>query len=295
MTDWTVDRVVHFEPGTFLKEGVSHFGFHDANGRLFALDHPRHRFALVDADGNVELTAGEAPFVEDVPHVAVDLRFPMYADTLEDGMLGLSNLDARLYRIDVVRRNAELLVDGPEFGMKDMGNCVVDADGFIWVNEVTGCRLWRFDPQGRPVLLIGDGTPGFDTGRVGFERARFSWIYDIRRAPDGRIYVLDSRNHALRAVDPVEHCVETLATSFGSDPSARYDGPISLSVDENGNAYVGDRWNHVVQVVFPDGGIQTIPGLELPAISSMDYHARELFVPTDLEDGSGDLYVLRRD
>ena len=50
----------------------------------------------------------------------------------------------------------------------------------------------------------------------------------------------------------------------------------------------------MVRVVAPGREIETIPGLTLPAISSMDYHAGELFVPTDLEDGSGDLVVLRR-
>lgn len=166
------------------------------------------------------------------------------------------------------------------------------------MNEVTGCRLWRFDTRGRPVLCLGDGTCGFDAGRVALEQARFSWIYDIRRAPDGRLYVLDSRNYALRAVDLAGGCVETIATGFGSDPSAHYDGPISLSLDEDGNAYVGDRWNEVVRVVAPDGGIATIAGegdgVSLPSISSMDYHAGRLYVPTDLPDGSGDLYVLRR-
>ena len=299
MTGWSVEQLLHFEPDEFLKEGSSHFGFHDAEGRLLALDHPRHRFALLRADGTVELTAAETPFLEDVPHVTVELRFPMYGDVLADGTLVLSNLEARLYRIDLARRRAELLVDGSELGMTDMGNCVVDADDFVWVNEVTGCRLWRFDRNGKPVLRLGDGTPGFDAGRVAFERARFSWIYDIRRAPDGRIYVLDSRIYALRAVDLVTRCVETLATGFGSDPSAHYDGPISLSLDENGNAYVGDRWNHVVRMVAPDGRITTIAGdgdgVSLPAISSMDYHAGRLYVPTDLPDESGDLYVLRRD
>ena len=34
---------------------------------------------------------------------------------------------------------ARLLVDGHALGLIDMGNCVVDDDGYIWVNEVTGC------------------------------------------------------------------------------------------------------------------------------------------------------------
>ena len=295
MTDWTVDRVVHFEPGAFLKDGVSHFGFRDRLGRLLALDHQRHRFALVSPAGEVEWTAGAQPFQDGVPHLTADLSFPIYADVLPDGAVLVSNFgDARLWRLEASGARATVLVDGHALGMADMGNCAVDDEGYVWINEVTGCRVRRFDPAGRPVLTLGDGTPGFDAGRVGFEHARFNWIYDLRPAPDGRLLVLDSRNYALRAIEPEERCVETLATGFGSDPDARFDGPISLAVDEAGTAYVGDRWNHVVRVVGLGGEVETILGLRLPAISSMDYHAGELFVPTDLDDGSGDLVVLRR-
>ena len=34
--------------------------------------------------------------------------------------------------------------------------------------------------------------------------------------------------------------------------------------------------------------------LSLPAISSLDYDGGRLFAPTDLDDGAGDLAVLRR-
>ena len=202
--------------------------------------------------------------------------------------------------------------------------------GCVWLNEVDGCRVWRFDPAGRPILTLGDGKPGFQSEPVGFEEARFNWIYDIRRGPDDNIYVLDSKNFALRMIDVSGHCVRTLAgtgkggyegdggsarqATFGSDPSASFDGPISLSLDENGNMFVGDRYNHVVRFIDrKTGKIETIAGrhaingewnnsagdsdplnLYLPKISSMDYYAGRLFVPTDLTSDSGDLAVLRQ-
>jgi hypothetical protein len=245
---WLVDRIAHFEPGNLVQDGLVHFGFHDRDGRQFALDHQRR----------------------------------------------------------------------------------LDDEGFIWVNEVKGCRVWRFDPAGRPVQTLGDGISGFQHEAASFEEVRFGWIYDLRRGPRGSIYVLDSRNFALRLIDVTNRSVRTLAGSgspgytgdggdartatFGSDPAARFDGPISLSVDEEGNAFVGDRFNHVVRMIELDSGIiTTIAGdplvgaesandpaervpqrLKLPQISSMDYDRGRLFVPTDLGDGSGDLLVLRR-
>ncbi len=236
---------------------------------------------------------------------------------------------AQLHRVDLLKMEAELFVDGPALGMRDAGNCVVDDDGFVWLNEVTGCRIWRFDPAGTPVLTLGDGTPGFQSEPADFASVRFHWIYDIRRGPDGNIYVLDSRNFAVRMIDLPGRHVRTLAgrgqagyagdggdarsATFGSDPGARFDGPISMSLDEEGNIFVGDRHNHVVRMIHRKSGvISTIAGrrdsikgqrneeqegnplnLNLPEISSMDYHDGRLLVPTDITDDTGDLIVMR--
>ena len=299
--DWIVDRVAHFDAGEFVTDGLSHFGFHLRDGRYCAISHPNHRVALVDDHGHVDELS--APF-----------NFPMYADVLDDESLIVSNLgDARLYRFDK-RRDAQLLVDGTRLGLTDMGNCVVGHDGTIWVNEVTGARVRRFDADGRLVGTIGG----------------FGWIYDLRRGPDDRIYVLDSTNFTVRVIDPVTSAVTHLAgtghpgyggdggpateASFGGDETARFNGPISLSLDEQGNVFVGDRFNHVVRMIGRDSGaIETIAGaatadeaqandpgernplrLNLPQISSMDYSEGRLYVPTDLQSGAGDLCVLRR-
>lgn len=331
MARWTIDRIVHFDQGDFVKAGLAHFGFHVRNGRYYAIEHRRHFLGLVGDADRVEWTVAPHDVLAGVPNIDADLQFPIYVDALPDGSLVVSNFgNARLYRIDTERMTAEVLVEGRELGMVDMGNCVVDDEGLVWVNEVKGCRVWRFDPAGRPVETLEDGVPGFEREGTNFENVRFSWIYDLRRGPDGNIYVLDSKNFALREIDMAAHSVRTLAGSgtpgytgdgrdartatFGSDPTARFDGPISLALDEVGNAYVGDRFNHVVRMIERDSGvITTIAGaavvdgerandpaerdplrLNLPQISSMDYGDGHLFVPTDLARESGDLIVLRK-
>jgi len=198
------------------------------------------------------------------------------------------------------------------------------------VNEVTGCKIWRFNSEGKPTLTLGDGTPGFQKRNVDFREARFNWIYDIRRGPDGNVYVLDSKNFAVRMIDAKQGSVQTIAgtgqpgysgdsgdalnATFGGDPSARFDGPISLSVDEEGNIFVGDRQNHVVRMIHKNTNtIETIAGnhnaakgkinnlaetdplkLNLPEISSMDYYNGCLFIPTDITPEEGDLIVLKK-
>lgn len=328
---WAVDSILHFGRGEFVNAGLAHFGFHLRDGRYYAISHQGHYLGLVGARLGVEWTVAPQPVFEGVPNIAAELEFPIYVDILPDHSVLVSNFgNARLYKIDVEAMTAYLLVDGKQLGMADMGNCVVDDDGLIWVNEVTGCRIWRFDQAGRVVATLGDGTAGFQADVARFDQARFNWVYDIRPGPDGCIYVLDSKNFALRLIDIRSRLVVRLAGSgepgysgdgadarnatFGSDPDAKFDGPISLAVDESGNAYVGDRHNHVVRMVDRGSGtISTIAGnrdarsgaandpserdplrLNLPMISSMDYEHDRLFVPTDLAGDTGDLVVLRR-
>ncbi|HVO79689.1 MAG TPA: hypothetical protein VMT28_03100 [Terriglobales bacterium] len=323
---------MHFDFGRdIVKSGLAHFGFYDSRGRYFAVAHTKHFMGLVGENDHLKWTVAAKPVFADVPNISAPLEFPMYVDVLSDDAVLVSNFKtAELYRIDASTMTARLLVEGHALGLVDMGNCVVDDEDCIWVNEVTGCRLWRFDANGRRVEVLGDGTPGFQSDPVPFGEARFSWIYDIRRGPDGTIYVLDSRNFALRVVDVARRCVRTIAgdgrpgyagdggdarhARFGGSPQAKFDGPIALSVDEGRNAYIGDRFNHVVRMIDgATGVISTIAGgeradeerandpnerdplrLNLPKIGSMDYHDNRLFVPTNLTADSGDLVVLRR-
>jgi hypothetical protein len=331
LTDWTVERIIHFGPEDFVKNGISHFGFHDRIGNHYAIFHQKHSLGLIGEDGQLEWTVSAHRVFADIPNIVAELNYPMYIDSLADGTLLVSNFgDARLYSIDVGRMKAELFVDGLKIGMKDAGNCVVDSEDSVWVNEVTGCKVWRFDSTGRPILTLGDGTLGFHSGEVDFGDAKFSQIDDIRRGPDGNIYVLDSKNFAVRLIDLKRCLVSTLAgtgkagyegdgssarnATFGSDPEVRFDGPISLSLDEEGNIFVGDRMNHVVRMIHRKSGIiRTIAGnhnavagmnnnpeekdplkLNLPEISSMDYFNGQLFVPTDLSPEAFELAVLRR-
>ncbi|HVO60076.1 MAG TPA: hypothetical protein VMT53_04035 [Terriglobales bacterium] len=332
MANWTIDRIAHFDfERDTVKNGLAHFGFYDRRGRYFAVLHTKHFMGLAGKDDRLKWTVAPKRVFADVPNISAPLEFPMYVDVLPDDALVVSNFkSAELYRIDLSTMSARLLVDGRALGMMDMGNCVVDEEGYVWVNEVSGCRLWRFDSTGHAVEVLGDGTPGFRADPAPFGESRFSWIYDIRRGPHSTIYVLDSRNFAVRVVDIARRCVHTIAgdgqpgyegdggnarnARFGSNPEAKFDGPISLSVDEDGNVYIGDRFNRVVRMIDGvTGVISTIAGtqetneggandsnqrdplrLNLPKISSMDYHDGRLFIPTNLTADSGDLVVLRK-
>lgn len=327
-TPWAVERIVRFAQGREHDDGYALLGFHAPDGGQFALEHGRHWVGLYDGPDAFAWTAGRVRPPESRLHVDADVLNPMYVARAADGTYVVSNIgNGLILRIDPERRRADVLVDGASFGLRDVGNCVLDADSCIWVNEVTGCRIRRFDATGNLLATVGDGKPGFSAAPVPLPEARFGWIYDIRLGPDGRLYVLDSGNFAVRVLDAERGVVETVAGSgrpgyegdggdprratFGSEPDVEFDGPYSLSLDESGTVFVGDRYNRVVRMIDRERNlISTIAGdpavgpdersdlherdprrLKLPRICSMDYNRGRLFVP----DESGDLAILVRE
>jgi hypothetical protein len=327
---WGIERIVHFDfNADFVKDGLAHFGFHDKAGSLYAVAHQKHFMGLVGKGGQLEWTVAKDSVFTNIPNIHAPLDFPIFVDRFADGSLVVSNFgDSRLYRIYPDMMKAELLVDGAAMGIKNAGNCVIDRDGCIWLNEVEGCRIRRFDQAGKLLLTLGKGVPGFQSRSAEFDDVMFNWIYDMRKGPDGDLYVMDSKNFAVRVIDVGVSRVFTVAgtgkpgysgdggdpllASFGGDATARFNGPISLSLDEEGNIYVGDRFNRVVRMIEKKSNVivtiagdtdskgeesndpreRDLLGLRLPKISSMDYSNRRLFLPTDLTNDSGDLIVL---
>ena len=129
--------------------------------------------------------------------------------------------------------------------------------------------------------------------------------------------MLDSKNFAVRMIDIANEMVTTvvgtgesgytgddrdaLQATLGSNKEVYFDGPLSLSLDEDGNMFIGDTRNHVMRMVDRSTNIiTTIAGkrdiqphkrndpqetdplqLNLPQIGSLDYYNNCLFFPDD--------------
>ncbi len=325
--NWSIEHVFNFTQDKPWGGGFCQFGFHGRSGNQYLLSYEEHWIGLLLPNDEFEWTAGATDKGLSGTHIPFDLKRPHYLTESPDGsLLVSSNGTNKIFKVYPDRKTAEVFVDTGKLGLKNLGNCEYDKEGNIWVNDFTGCRIWQFDPEGRPKRFLGNGTPGFQKGSVPFEKARFSWAYDLRLGPDGNIYVLDSKNFAVRMIDLSKEVVTLVAgtgdpgfagdggsalnAQFGSDKNEYFDGPLSLSLDEAGNIYVGDTFNHVVRMVEASTRIiRTIAGkreiqphkrndpnetdplkLNLPKICSMEYWKGQLFVP----EWDGDLVVLKR-
>jgi hypothetical protein len=101
----------------------------------------------------------------------------------------------------------------------------------------------------------GDGGPAIS--------ATFSWVMDLALGPDGRLYVADRDNHAIRAIDLTTGIVETVVGNGTSCDATvgecvdkaqakdmQLNQPYGLGFDGDGNLYVADTFNHrIVKVI----------------------------------------------
>ncbi len=260
-------------------------------------------------------------------HIPVNLNGPGYVTVTPAGRILVACLgNNTVFDIDLTRKQASVFIDGSAIGLKDIGNCEYDVEGNVWLNEVEGGRIWQFSAEGKPLQTLGARYPGFQVDSVPFEEAQFSWIFDLRRGPDGNLYALDSMNFVVKKLDLQQRVVSTVVGTgkagysgdggdarhamLGQNMKEHFGGPWSLSLDEAGNIYIGDTQNHVVRMVERTTNIistiagksDVVPGLRndpseinplnlnFPKICSMDYWNGRLFVP----EWEGDLVVLRK-
>jgi len=326
---WHIKHIFNYEEEKLWGRGCAQLGFHGKNGEQYALVYNEHWLGHLTPDDRFIWTAGSVDKGLSDTHISMDIRNPHYIAESPDGSLLLSsNGNSKMYKIYPEKKSAELLIDTEKLGIKefDLGNCEYDRDGSIWVNDIRGCRVWKFSEDGELIRILGDGTPGFQKEQVSFDEVRFNWIYDLRLGPDGNIYILDSKNFAVRMIDIVKEVVITvvgtgepgdsgdggnaLNATLGGNPDVYFDGPLSMSLDEEGNIFIGDTQNHVMRMVDRSTNIiTTLAGkrdfqphvrnnpqekdllkLNLPYICSLDYYGGCLFIP----EWDGDLIIMEK-
>jgi len=139
----------------------------------------------------------------------------------------------------------------------------VDAHGNVFVAEGgAGNRILRIGPDGQ-VLAFAGGRRGFADGPGA--AAAFDTPSGLAVDRLGNLYVADTGNNAIRKVAP-DGTVSTLAG--GGEPgwldgigrAARFDGPVGVAVDREGNVWVADTYNDRIRRIGRDGMVTTVAG-----------------------------------
>ncbi len=131
-------------------------------------------------------------------------------------------------------------------------------------NEIEAFKLGGYSLA----VLAGSGTAGYADGTGA--AAEFSYPHGLALSPDGTtLYVADTNNEVIRAVNIASGAVTTLAgqtgiyrSTDGVGPGASFCQPTGLAIDPAGaNLYVSDACGYVIRkIALPSAAVTTVAG-----------------------------------
>lgn len=127
-----------------------------------------------------------------------------------------------------------------------------DAAGHLWVATRGGNQVLELDLAANRIHLIaGTGKKGYTGDGGPAHLATLNGPKGLTVGRDGRIYLADTENHAIRAIDPETHLITTVAGTGkpadgpDGDPLAcSLNRPHGLWLESDGTLLIGDSENH---------------------------------------------------
>jgi sugar lactone lactonase YvrE len=174
----------------------------------------------------------------------------------------------------------------------------IAPDSTLVIADTGSHTIKRLETQsGRITVIAGiENRAGFADGNAA--DALFNGPVGVAVGKDGTIYVADTYNDRIRAID-VEGRVRTVAG--GSEPGyadapsgvqSRFDTPCGIAVDMDGTLVVADTGNHRLRRVQPDGAVTTIAGTGAQASFDASLLNASFNEPTGVAiDEEGTIYV----
>jgi len=134
----------------------------------------------------------------------------------------------------------------------------------LYIRKDVASTLWQYgsapaaapvaDPyEGNTILLPAE----LVFGALGSEPGQLNAPRGIAVAPNGDIYVTDSRNHRIQQFSPEGQIIRSWGTFSGFETSnsaiGTFNEPWGVAVGPDGSVYVTDTWNHRVQQFSASG------------------------------------------
>ena len=128
-----------------------------------------------------------------------------------------------------------------------------DSRGDLWLATRGGNQVFRFDlAAGKIRHIAGTGQKGFTGDGGPAKLATLNGPKGLALGRDGRVYLVDTENHAIRAIDPRTQIITTLVGTGkpadgpdGNSPlTSSLNRPHGIWIDPDNTLFIGDSENH---------------------------------------------------
>jgi sugar lactone lactonase YvrE len=217
------------------------------------------------------------------PATSARLAYPKGLARAADGTLYIADtLNSRIRRVDPVTKVITTIAGTGARGYAGDGvpataavlnlprAVAITAAGDVLIADTDNQRIRRIDHVTGVITTIA-GVGRFGDGGDGgaATAARLASPQALALAPDGTLFVADTRNARIRRIDPVTGVMTTVAGTGESGDSgdggpataARLSLPRGLTLAPDGSVYVADAGAHRVRRIDPAGVITTVAGV----------------------------------
>ncbi len=235
----------------------------DISGNIYVADAHNHCIRKITPAGVVSTLAGNgiAGFAEGT---GISAKFWYPSGVATDGSGNIYVADRDNHRIRKVTPKGEVntlagngdpgFAEGaaPIAQFKYPIGIATDVSGNVYIADCCNHRIRKITPAGTVSTLAGSGMAGFASG-IG-TTAQFNFPTGVATDVSGNVYVADKLNNRVRKITGAGD-VRTVAGSGlpglvnGTDNSARFSHPYSLSVDAAGAIYVADVGNKCIRKI----------------------------------------------
>ena len=246
------------------------------NGDLYIADHANHRIRIVSKGQVDTLTGSTQGYQDGLANTSLFYKpngVHMDAAGTTLYVADTYNHQVRFVTLGSVYHLAGYLAAGtgkPGSGYVD-GNAkgqakfnfperiITGASGVQYVAEWANHTIRKIE-NGQANTVVGNGIKGFTTGTA--TSAMLDSPGDLALSPDGKtLYIADSWNHAIRAVD-ITSSSPTLTTLAGAKLTpgyfdgvlsvAKFNLPRGIEVDKNGYIYISELNTYRLRVIKPN-------------------------------------------
>ena len=230
----------------------------DSFGSLYVADADNHKIRKIDACGNVTTFAGH-------------------------GSAGTNNGNRKIAQFHFPYE----LVFGPQ--------------GNLYIADAANHRIRKVDLLGNVTTFAGE-KPGYQDGsiitnNVAGKIALFQRPIGIAFDQQGNLHVVDSYNNRIRKIDRDGNVTTTAGSGTkgfldGGPQEAQFNRPHGLAIDDQGNLYVADIYNHRIRKIDSQGNVTTYAGSGIEGFQDGPAKTAKFKEPHGLMfDGQGNLYV----